>query len=60
MLENNFVLLLPECNRSVLSVGDVDAWSKPRCVILPKGNINILGVGDKMYEALLVVIACEQ
>ena len=31
-----------------------------RCVILPKDNINILGVWDKVYEALLVVNVCEQ
>ena len=30
------------------------------CVILSKGNINILGEGDKVYEASLVVTVCEQ
>ena len=53
-------LLLPEGNVSFLSVWNVDVWSKLRCIILPKDNINILGVGDKVYEALLVVTVCEQ
>ena len=55
MLGVNFVLLLPEGNRSFLSVGIVDARSKLCCVILSEGSINILGVGDKVYEVLLVV-----
>ena len=60
MLGINFVLLLPDGNIRFLSVGDVDAWSKLCCVILNKGNINILDVGDKVYEALLMVTVCEQ
>ena len=60
MLGVIFVLLLPGGNRSFRSVGDSDAWSKLCCVILPEGNINILGVGDKVYEAVLVATFCEQ
>ena len=60
MLGVNCVLLLSEGNISFFSVGSVDAWSKLFCVILPEGNINILRVGDKVYDACLVVNVCEQ
>ena len=32
-------------------MGDVDVGSKHFCVILPEGSINILSLGDIVYEA---------
>ena len=43
--------ILPECSINILGVGDVDAGSNLCSVILPQGIIDILSVGDMVYEA---------